>query len=107
MLRLSTHIPRDGIDAGFDACFFVYAFATVGGAAMPFGGLGIADGALIEVVPCSFILSPDLDADQAMAIATTAAIPHSNCHFMAGSWIGRHCITKSLIHFEGISIRRR
>lgn len=35
-----------GVDAGFDVCFFVYAFATVGGAAMP-GGLGIADGALI------------------------------------------------------------
>jgi len=35
-----------GIEASFDACFFIYAFATVAGAAMP-GGLGVADGALI------------------------------------------------------------
>ena len=61
-----------GIDAGFDACFFVYAFATVGGAAMP-GGLGIADGALIGGA-MQFILDPALDADRAMAIATTAAL---------------------------------
>ena len=61
-----------GIDAGFDACFFVYAFATVGGAAMP-GGLGIADGALIGGA-MRFILSPSLDVEQARAIATTAAL---------------------------------
>ena len=42
-----------GVDVGFDACFFVYAFATVGGAAMP-GGLGIADGALIGGARHSF-----------------------------------------------------
>ena len=35
-----------GVDAPFGVCFFVYAFATVAGSAMP-GGLGIADGALI------------------------------------------------------------
>ncbi len=35
-----------GVDAGFDVCFFVYAFSTVAGAAMP-GGLGVADGALV------------------------------------------------------------
>lgn len=35
-----------GIDAPFGVCFFVYAFATVAGSAMP-GGLGIADGALV------------------------------------------------------------
>ena len=36
-----------GIDnAGFDVCFFIYAFATVAGSAMP-GGLGFTDGALI------------------------------------------------------------
>ena len=61
-----------GMDVGFDACFFVYAFATVGGAAMP-GGLGIADGALIGGA-MQFILSPDLGPDKAMAIATTAAL---------------------------------
>ena len=61
-----------GVDAGFDACFFVYAFATVGGAAMP-GGLGIADGALIGGA-MRFILSPGLDVEQARAIATTAAL---------------------------------
>lgn len=61
-----------GIDAGFDACFFVYAFATVGGAAMP-GGLGIADGALIGGA-MRFILDPALDVDKARAIATTAAL---------------------------------
>ena len=32
--------------ASFGACFFIYAFATVAGSAMP-GGLGITDGALI------------------------------------------------------------
>lgn len=35
-----------GVDAGFDVCFFLYAFATVAGSAMP-GGIGVADGALI------------------------------------------------------------
>ena len=35
-----------GVDAGFDVCFFIYAFATVAGSAMP-GGLGVADGALV------------------------------------------------------------
>ena len=35
-----------GVDAGFDVCFFLYAFATVAGSAMP-GGLGVADGALV------------------------------------------------------------
>lgn len=34
-----------GIDASFDVCVFLYAFATVAGGAMP-GGLGVADGAL-------------------------------------------------------------
>ena len=33
-------------NAGFDVCFFIYAFATVAGSAMP-GGLGFTDGALI------------------------------------------------------------
>jgi uncharacterized protein (TIRG00374 family) len=33
-------------NASFDICFFVYAFATVAGSAMP-GGLGVTDGALI------------------------------------------------------------
>ena len=33
-------------NADFDICFFVYAFATVAGSAMP-GGLGVTDGALI------------------------------------------------------------
>ena len=33
-------------NAGFDVCFFIYAFATVAGSAMP-GGLGVTDGALI------------------------------------------------------------
>ena len=32
--------------ASFDVCFFIYAFATVAGSAMP-GGLGVTDGALI------------------------------------------------------------
>lgn len=32
--------------ADFDVCFFIYAFATVAGSAMP-GGLGVTDGALI------------------------------------------------------------
>ena len=35
-----------GVEAPFDVCFFLYAFATVAGSAMP-GGLGVADGALI------------------------------------------------------------
>lgn len=35
-----------GVEAGFDVCFFLYAFATVAGSAMP-GGLGVADGALV------------------------------------------------------------
>ena len=35
-----------GVNAGFDVCFFLYAFATVAGSAMP-GGLGVADGALV------------------------------------------------------------
>lgn len=34
------------IDASFDVCFFVYAFATIAGSAMP-GGLGVSDGALV------------------------------------------------------------
>lgn len=34
-----------GVDASFDVCVFLYAFATVAGGAMP-GGLGVADGAL-------------------------------------------------------------
>ena len=33
-------------NADFDVCFFIYAFATVAGSAMP-GGLGVTDGALI------------------------------------------------------------
>ena len=37
------------------------------------GGLGIADGALIGGA-MQFILDPALDADRAMAIATTAAL---------------------------------
>jgi uncharacterized protein (TIRG00374 family) len=35
-----------GVDAGLDACTFLYAFATVAGGAMP-GGIGVADGALV------------------------------------------------------------
>lgn len=34
-----------GVDAPFDVCFFLYAFATVAGSAMP-GGIGVAEGAL-------------------------------------------------------------
>ena len=35
-----------GVDASVSVSFFIYAFATVAGSAMP-GGLGVADGALV------------------------------------------------------------
>ena len=35
-----------GVDASISVSFFIYAFATVAGSAMP-GGLGVADGALV------------------------------------------------------------
>ena len=68
-----------GIDAGFDACFFVYAFATVGGAAM--WEAGIADGALIGGA-MRFILS-GLDVER-QGDRYDGSTPNSDCNVVVG-----------------------
>ena len=78
-----------GVDASLDACFFVYAFATVAGSAMP-GGLGVADGALIGGT-LQFISNSN-------PIATTATILTR----IATLWLGVGVGAGALLKLSGI-----
>ena len=64
-----------GVDAGFDVCFFLYAFATVAGSAMP-GGLGVADGALVG------------GAMKFMAVTKSQAVTAAILTRIATLWVG-------------------
>lgn len=63
------------IDASFDVCLFVYAFATIAGSAMP-GGLGVSDGALVG------------GAMQFVAVTQSQAVTVALLTRLATLWLG-------------------
>lgn len=79
-----------GFDVSIDACTFLYAFATVAGGPMP-GGLGVADGVLVEL---PMHLVPNLD--QGLAVASAALIR------IATLWFGVILGALALIRVGGL-----
>lgn len=74
-----------GVDAGFDVCFFLYAFSTVAGSATP-GGIGVADGALVGGAMEFLSVS--------MAQASTAAILTRVATLWLGVGLGAFALLK-------------